>query len=624
MTNSEIREFFAHAPARIAGNPRIREPQAEGYEHALRHFAAGRARAVLQIPVGCGKTGLMGLLPFGLAEGRVLIITPNLEIRRGVADELDYANPDCFWTKAQVLEDFSGGPHRTVLDGRDANLADCRNAHIVVTNIHQLASSADRWLPQFPDDFFDLILVDEGHHNVAASWQRVFERFPNAKVLSLTATPFRTDGREVEGNVIYRYAFARAMRRGYIKQLQAVNVAPSEIFFTYRGEEHRHTLQEVLDLREEDWFRKGVALSRESNISIVDASIQCLRRLRVSGTRHQLIAAACSIDHAREVAALYRERGLSAEAVDSRMPEDDRNTIIGTLKQGQLDCIVQVNILGEGFDHPPLSVAAIFRPFRSLSPYVQFVGRIMRVIVQNAPFHPDNDGYVVSHIGLQQDDRWNDFRRFDADDQLLFAELLGDGEEQPPADGDDEQGARRRRVVPDMVVLDQIVERFLTEQFLDPNDEGAVDELMQQIPQLLGIDPDELGLSREELVARLLTARRRAELRPQAMPVQPQELRRQRRRRLNEETRSVAGRMLHALHLAPQAVDLVRLFPGQGTNNLGVAVRLLHRGINDFLGIAPNSRAELETEQIERAMPQLDAIADAVQEQVEQSRRGER
>ena len=72
------------------------------------------------------------------------------------------------------------------------------------------------------------------------------------------------------------------------------------------------------------------------------------------------------------------------------MPPDKQAGVIQRLKEGLLDCIMQVQMIGEGFDHPHLSVAAIFRPFRSLSPYVQFVGRIMRVIVQNDPRHPDN------------------------------------------------------------------------------------------------------------------------------------------------------------------------------------------------------------------------------------------
>ena len=620
MTDDEVRRFFQETQAQISGNPLLREPQIEGHERAVNHFSVRRDHAILRIPVGCGKTGLMGLLPFRLSEGRVLVIAPNLEIRRGIAQELDYSNPECFWTKTRVLSDFNNGPHLAVLEGSNANLSDCRAAHIVVTNIHQLASSADRWLTQFPDNFFDLILVDEGHHNAAASWQRVFERFPNAKVISLTATPFRTDGRAVEGELIYSYPFSQAMRRGYIKQLRAVNVAPSEIYFTYQGDEHRHSLEEVLTLREEDWFRQGVALSQETNVSIVDASIQCLRRLRISGTHHQIVAAACSIRHARDVASLYRERGYRAEAIDSRMRDDEREQVLLDLREGRLDCIVQVNILGEGFDHPPLSVAAIFRPYRSLSPYVQFVGRIMRVLVHNSPYHPDNEGYVVSHIGLQQDERWQDFRRFDEDDQNLFAGLLGETEEQPPTD-DELEESRRRRIRPDMVVLDQIVERFMTDHFLDPNDEGALDELMNQISQLLGVSPDEMGLSREELVGRFLTARQRAELRPETIPVQPQLARQQRRRRLNEETRSIAGRMLHAFRVAPQAVDLVRLFPGIGTNNMGVAIHLLHRAVNEELGIPPDNRAELDMEQLDLALSSLDNIADRVEEQVREVRR---
>ena len=74
-------------------------------------------------------------------------------------------------------------------------------------------------------------------------------------------------------------------------------------------------------------------------------------------------------------------------------------------------------MLGEGFDHPRLSVAAIFRPFRSLAPYIQFVGRVMRVVVQDEPDHPDNQGFVVSHVGLNNDARWDEFRELDLDDQ---------------------------------------------------------------------------------------------------------------------------------------------------------------------------------------------------------------
>ena len=77
-----------------------------------------------------------------------------------------------------------------------------------MTNIQQLAARNGRWLENFPQDFFDLILVDEGHHNAAPSWQNVFARFPDARVVSLTATPFRADEQPIEGETIYRYRSA--------------------------------------------------------------------------------------------------------------------------------------------------------------------------------------------------------------------------------------------------------------------------------------------------------------------------------------------------------------------------------------------------------------------------------
>jgi hypothetical protein len=73
--------------------------------------------------------------------------------------------------------------------------------------------------------------------------------------------------------------------------------------------------------------------------------------------------------------------------------------------------IVQVRKLGEGFDHPFLSVAAVFSIFASLSPFVQFVGRVMRVIKQNSPNDPTNQGTVVFHSGANIASRWEDFQK---------------------------------------------------------------------------------------------------------------------------------------------------------------------------------------------------------------------
>ncbi|MFI5430139.1 DEAD/DEAH box helicase [Aeromicrobium sp. UC242_57] len=140
-----------------------------------------------------------------------------------------------------------------------------------------------------------MILVDEGHHAPAESWQKVFRRFPNAKVVSLTATPFRADDKHMHGELLYKFSFTKAMVQGYIKQIHSRNVAPAELYFTYSDDTSvKHTLDEVLELREEAWFRRGVALSSECNRHIVEASIQQCNAMRAqTGVKHQIVAAAC-------------------------------------------------------------------------------------------------------------------------------------------------------------------------------------------------------------------------------------------------------------------------------------------------------------------------------------------
>lgn len=604
-------DFFISADVHIEGNPNLREPQVEGYRELVQHFASSGEHAIEQIPVGCGKTGLMAVAPFGVARGRVLVIAPNVEIRRRIESDFNISGPDCFWTKTGVLRDVSHGPYLAVLDGPQANISDCENSHIVVTNIQQLASRADRWLPAFSEDFFDMILVDEGHHNVAPSWQKVFEAFPNAKVLSVTATPFRSDEQPVEGRLIYRYPFTRAMQRGYIKDITAVNVAPSEIYFTYRDDERRHTLEEVLQLREEDWFSKGVALSPECNVHVVDASIQWLRHLQESGTRHQIIAVACSLDHSRQIRHLYDERGIAAREIHSGMPAEEREEVLRDLRSGRIEAIVQVRMLGEGFDHPPLSVAAILNPFRSLSPYIQFAGRIMRVIHQNAAGHPDNRGIIVSHVGLNIDRHWDDFRQIDSDDQELIHGWLGAGESDPPA----ASGAPRERrgLTPDMIVHQEVVERFIQQPYLDPNDDTVIDNALTVLREQ-GLDPDALGFSRDELRQRILQARAKAaELEPESIPVQPQRHRQALRARLREQTQSLANRVLEAIGHRPGGQGVVHRTSTGAANNLAAVIVLLNREINARLDIEGGQRGELTIEQIESVIEQLEAIADTVQ-----------
>lgn len=613
LTNAEIADFFTSTPARIAGNPHLRSPQIEGYAAIRGYLAEGGKRAIAQIPVGCGKSGLITLLPFGIAKGRVLVIAPNLPIKDQLADDFDVTNPASFYQKTGILEDTTAGPFRAELDA-DANIHDCDDAHVVVTNIHQLAERAEGWLSNFSDDYFDLIIVDEGHHNAAPTWQRVFDAFPAARVVSLTATPFRADGAEVEGEVVYTYTFREAMRRGYIKDIRAENVAPTDLYFTYEGDQRHHTLDEVLELREEDWFSKGVALAEECNVSIVDASILWLNDLRTTGTKHQLIAVACSIDHARQIRSLYQERGLDAAVIHSRLGQAEKDDLLRQLRSGLLDVVVQVAMLGEGFDHPPLSVAAIFRPFRSLSPYIQFVGRAMRTIVQKAPAHPDNRGVIVSHVGLNIERHWADFKRLDAGDAELIADWAsGASALNAGGDGEGNDSPWRAGGVMD-VQREVLADRFISDLFLDDADDDAVIDNAIQVLREQGLDFEALGLSRDDLRRRLAeSAARSGPEGPARLPVQPQARRQAQRQRLSERVRSEASIVCSGLGQAAGGRRIAVTVTGTGAaNNLAAVIVLLNRRVNQLLGIESDHRGDLSLEQIDVALESLPALGDEV------------
>ena len=83
-SNKPIEDFFTAVTCDIDENIHLREPQIEAYQALYDYFKNGERVAVVQIPVGCGKSGLAAIAPFGIARGRVLVITPNVTIKKGM------------------------------------------------------------------------------------------------------------------------------------------------------------------------------------------------------------------------------------------------------------------------------------------------------------------------------------------------------------------------------------------------------------------------------------------------------------------------------------------------------------------------------------------------------------
>jgi excisionase family DNA binding protein len=601
--NQPLESFFLNLDFNIETNDALRDPQRDGYLRTYEFFRAGKNKAILQIPVGCGKTGLASLLPLGLAEGRVIVIAPNLTIKDGLYDAMDITNRQkCFWRKAGVLsqDQMVAGPLACKLDS--GNISVATKSHIVITNIHQLATSVDKWLTQFPDNFFDMIVIDEAHHSAAASWQKVIERFPKAKVIHMTATPFRSDRQEIDGELVFRYPFRSATLKGYIKRLKASYVAPAEIELGFSDERGRtYTLDDVLKLKEEEWFSRGVALARPCNQHIVDSSLEKLEELRQSGTQHQLIAVACSINHAREIRSLYQERGFNAEVIHSKQSDEEQAAILTALRNGTLDCIIQVQMLGEGFDHPKLSVAAIFRPFRTLAPYIQFVGRIMRVVVQNEPTHPDNVGHIVTHLGMNLDERLKEFKQFENDDQAFWDKVISGDEPEVPAAVRD--GSARLTAGERVVVHGEIVESLWEEDFSTVEDQQIVEDLRERL-KLYGLDPSQA----EEMVKKAQQSPLRKGAPSDSFLVQPQREWEEARKRLNEQAKRLANILLNHVELTMTGTEMPYKYKSlrlTGRNNYVSALMMVNAEMQKRLG---KERSQASTEEFRHILDNLDDL----------------
>jgi DNA repair protein RadD len=363
------------------------------------------------------------------------------------------------------------------------------------------------------------------------------------------------------------------------------------------GSTKTYTLDDVLKMKEKDWFSRGIALSPACNVSIVDNSLEKLEGLRQTGTLHQLIAVACSVDHAKSIRTLYEERGYKADVIHSDLDEHAQEDILRRLRSGELDCIVQVQMLGEGFDHPKLSVAAIFRPFRSLAPYIQFVGRVLRVIVQNDPTHPDNYGHVVTHAGMNLDQRLKEFRLFEKDDQKFWDEVIGGKEPEPSREV--ASGAGRMRNAEMAIALDEIADSLIEDDLVTSDDEELIKELERKL-ESLGLDPS----AARALVVKQQNEGLKKSAAAEPFPVLPQREWEECRRRLKEKVNRSANMLLNRLALPKTGRKLVNTGIA-ASNDLIAAITLINNEIKKSI---PAPRQQWSSSDFKSAMDNLDKI----------------
>jgi superfamily II DNA or RNA helicase len=580
----------------IEDNQRLRVPQRDGWASIHNHFAQeGATQEVgIVLPVGCGKSGLIAITPLAVQARRALVIAPGRKIRGQLGNDLRANSATNFYQRFGVIPENEEFPETVIVESGRVNLDDIRHADIVVANIHQIAGQENRWLDTLEADFFDLILVDEAHHNPAESWQQVKRRFPAARIVNYSATPTRADGQRMEGQIIYSFPVIQAIEAGYVKRLRAKMLQPTELQYIDRSDGGERIIgpEEVRALGETDAeFRRGIVMSNETLGSIVDQAIGELRRLReeTGEQRLKIIASALNYDHCIQITEAFRARGLRADYVHSRQGlANDR--VFAALENNDLDAIVQARMLGEGFDHPLLAVAMVGSIFANLGPFVQFVGRVMRSINQ-IPGHPLNQGVVVFHLGANVARRWNDFRNFSEADQGYFAELLPEVESvEFTGETVERAPGASGRIQPVEIVAERGVRAADMEPIGDPQAAALLSQLAE-----MGITPDQAA---QEL-RRLRTTR--------------QDRRDARRASLNERAQNEVGGIFGRLRINHRGRNLDRT---RRTNNFTWAVAELNRRVNERVGGRSADRQNFTLDQLDEAHMALPDMVRTLEEEI--------
>lgn len=414
MQQCEINYFMEKKANILENSDELREPQKQAYYKIYKHFVIDgkTSDAIIVLPTGVGKTGVMGLCPFQICQGRVLIITPQLTVKDTVIDSLNTEDHNNFWYKRKILNDMRDMPVVVEYEKNiKQDILGCAN--IVILNIHKLQERLESsLLKKVEPDFFDMIIVDEAHHSTANTWVAALNYFSKAKVVKLTATPFRSDGEELAGELVYEYKLSQAMAREYIKSLVDIKFIPEKVEFIRNDDNgKKYSEEEILELEDEDWISKSVVLSEKCSRDVVKESIALLNEKREnSSIPHKIIAVACNIEHAEKIKLLYEVENVKVAIVHSKLDIEKIKFNKNAIENNSVDVVINVGMLGEGYDHKYLSIAAIFRPFRSELPYRQFIGRILRYIPE-ATSSLDNIAQIVSHKLLYLDSLWVKYKK---------------------------------------------------------------------------------------------------------------------------------------------------------------------------------------------------------------------
>ena len=210
-----------------------------------------------------------------------------------------------------------------------------------------------------------IIFLDEAHHAVAGTWRKIIDQYPEALIVGLSATPQRLDGRGLDDvfNAIVPGPQTRwLMDQGWLSDYRAWTHAPPDL--------------SGLKRRGSDFDPEELA-AKMSDSRIVGDAVEHYLEI-CPGERG--VAFCVNVDHAIRTRDAFVAAGVRAEMLDGATPKDVRRKVLDAFRAGEVDIITSVDLFGEGFDLPEMSVAILMRPTDSLSLFLQQCGRPMRPV----------------------------------------------------------------------------------------------------------------------------------------------------------------------------------------------------------------------------------------------------
>ena len=231
-----------------------------------------------------------------------------------------------------------------------------------------------QWLMRHYDEIEEepgMIVIDEAHHALAKTYKEMWERFPKAKFLGLTATPCRLNGKgftDLFDVLVQSWAVPEFISKGRLATYDFVSIKSDGV------------TQRLIDSLQKrgadgDYQNKEMDMLLNKKPSID----RLYRSLEEFGKDRKGIVYAINISHAQKITKLYQEHGVKAIAIDSKTPAAERQQDIEAFKKGDIQVLVNVDIFSEGFDCPDVEFVQLARPTLSLAKYLQMVGRGLRI-----------------------------------------------------------------------------------------------------------------------------------------------------------------------------------------------------------------------------------------------------